>query len=88
MLRLSVVRLSCLVHTHGACTTKSGRKAARLHNVFILVSLPSLHSDILQAFKQQTALAKWDSSVRGVWPLEEYMKLADQETRMMANLAW
>ncbi|KAI0683238.1 hypothetical protein BC835DRAFT_1423494 [Cytidiella melzeri] len=102
---------------------KSGRKAVRLRNASILVSLSSLYSDIismwiscegttniekprsttdwfaevrvkivtiatqLQALKQQTALAKWEGSVRGVWPIEEYMKLADEETRMMANLA-
>ncbi|KAI0689735.1 hypothetical protein BC835DRAFT_1367615 [Cytidiella melzeri] len=103
---------------------KSGRKAVRLRNVSILVSLSSLHSDIvsmwisskgttnigtpnftndwfadvrvkivtiatqLQTLKQQMALAKWENSIRGVWPIEKYMKLADQETRMMANLAW
>ncbi|KAI0700344.1 hypothetical protein BC835DRAFT_1328534 [Cytidiella melzeri] len=103
---------------------KSGRKAVRLRNVSILVSLLSLNSDIvimwiscegktniekprstndwfadvrvkivtiatqLQTLKQQTALENWVSSIRGVWPIEEYMKLADQETRMMANLAW
>jgi hypothetical protein len=41
----------------------------------------------LQALRQQTALARWEGSVRGAWPIHEYMKLADEETRIMANLS-
>lgn len=102
---------------------KSGRKAVRLRNASVLVSLASLYSDItsfwisaegttnierpkshadwvagvrekiialaaqLQAMKQQTALAKWEGSIRGAWPIEEYMKLNEEETKIMANLS-
>ncbi|KAI0087246.1 hypothetical protein BDY19DRAFT_986266 [Irpex rosettiformis] len=102
---------------------KSGRKAVRLRNASILLSLASLYSDIisvwisaegttniakpksqadwvagvrakivslaakLQALKQQTALAKWEGSIRGAWPMEEYMKLIEEETKIMANLS-
>ena len=41
----------------------------------------------LQALKQQTALAKWEGSIRGAWPIEDYMKLAEEETKIMANLS-
>lgn len=41
----------------------------------------------LQALKIQTAMAKWEGNVRGVWPIEEYMKLADVEGEIMSNLA-
>ncbi|KAI0339296.1 hypothetical protein BDW22DRAFT_1409168 [Trametopsis cervina] len=102
---------------------KSGRKAVRLRNASVLMSLASLYSDItaawissdgvpntentkstdqwiasvrakivslaaqLQALKMQTSIARWEGSLRGVWPIDEYMKLADEETQIMANLS-
>jgi hypothetical protein len=41
----------------------------------------------LQALRQQTALAKWEGSIRGAWPFDEYMRLADEETRIMTSLS-
>lgn len=41
----------------------------------------------LQAVKMQTAVARWEGSVRGAWPFEEYMKLANVQTDMMSSLA-
>jgi len=103
---------------------KSGRKAVRLRNASILMSLSSLYSDIiaawissegappsekaphtmkgwvpgvrtkivaiagqLQALRMQAAIAKWEGSIRGVWPVDEYMKLITTETEIMANLS-
>ncbi|EKM50877.1 uncharacterized protein PHACADRAFT_151282 [Phanerochaete carnosa HHB-10118-sp] len=41
----------------------------------------------LQAVKSQTTIAKWEGSIRGAWPFEEYMKLANVQTDMMSSLA-
>lgn len=104
---------------------KSGRKAVRLRNASIIMSLSTLYSEIvaawissesrprekpgavtslkewipgvrekiiavagqLQAVKTQTAIAKWEGSIRGHWPSDEYLRLADIEIDMMSNLA-
>lgn len=41
----------------------------------------------LQAVKTQTAIAKWEGSIRGAWPGDEYMKLANVQTDMTSSLA-
>lgn len=41
----------------------------------------------LQALKVQTAMAKWEGNIRGVWPMDEYMKLINVETEIMSSLA-
>lgn len=41
----------------------------------------------VQALKAQTAVAKWEGNIRGVWPVEEYLKLVDTEAEMLAALA-
>ena len=41
----------------------------------------------IQAVKIQTMIAKWEGSIRGVWPGEEYLKLATVQSDMMSSLA-
>lgn len=41
----------------------------------------------LQALRAQTAVAQWEGNIRGVWPMEEYVKLANAEGDIMASLA-
>lgn len=41
----------------------------------------------LQMVKMQTAVARWEGSIRGSWPFEEYMKLAGVQTDMMSSLS-
>jgi hypothetical protein len=44
-------------------------------------------SDQVQSVKQMTELAKWEGSVRGKWPVEEYQRLVDVEYEMISGLA-
>ncbi|KAF7792650.1 hypothetical protein EIP86_003747 [Pleurotus ostreatoroseus] len=41
----------------------------------------------IQAVKVSTMLAKWEGSIRGKWPSDQYAKLADVQGEMVANLA-
>ncbi|KDQ52244.1 hypothetical protein JAAARDRAFT_184405 [Jaapia argillacea MUCL 33604] len=41
----------------------------------------------LQALKQMTAVAKWEGSVRGKWPSEEYNRLVDVQFDMIGSLS-
>jgi hypothetical protein len=41
----------------------------------------------LQALRMQTAVAKWEGSIRGAWPAEEYMKLINVQADMMSSMA-
>ncbi|KAL4246747.1 hypothetical protein ABKN59_009080 [Abortiporus biennis] len=41
----------------------------------------------IQAVKGQTVIAKWEGNVRGSWPFEDYITLANLQTEMVANLA-
>ena len=41
----------------------------------------------LQGLQVQTALAKFEGNIRGSWPSEEYMKLLQHESDMLAALA-
>lgn len=41
----------------------------------------------IQAVKIQAMIAKWEGSIRGVWPGEEYLKLATVQSDMMSSLA-
>ena len=41
----------------------------------------------LQALKQQTTLAQWEGSIRGSWPFDEYMRLAEEQQRILGNLS-
>lgn len=41
----------------------------------------------LQAVKVQTGIAKWEGSIRGAWPGDEYLKIADVQMGMMSSLA-
>jgi len=44
-------------------------------------------SDQIQSAKQMTELAKWEGSIRGKWPVEEYHKLIETEFEMLSGLA-
>lgn len=44
-------------------------------------------SDQAQSVKQMTELAKWEGSIRGKWPVEEYYQLVDAEYEMISGLA-
>lgn len=50
------------------------------------VKLISVADQIL-ATKQMTAMAKWEGSVRGKWPVEEYEKLTEVQGEMISGLA-
>ncbi|KIP09379.1 hypothetical protein PHLGIDRAFT_86838 [Phlebiopsis gigantea 11061_1 CR5-6] len=41
----------------------------------------------IQAVKMQTMVAKWEGSLRGAWPCDEYLKLAGVQADMMSSLA-
>ncbi|KAI0946571.1 hypothetical protein AcW1_010001 [Taiwanofungus camphoratus] len=41
----------------------------------------------LQALRTQTAVAKWEGSIRGAWPFEEYLNLLNIQSDMVGNLA-
>lgn len=41
----------------------------------------------IQAVKMQTMVAKWEGSLRGAWPGDEYLKLAGVQADMMSSLA-
>ncbi|CAL1710858.1 unnamed protein product [Somion occarium] len=41
----------------------------------------------LQAVKGQTEIARWEGSIRGAWPYDEYVKLENVETEMIVSLA-
>ena len=41
----------------------------------------------IQAVKMQTMVAKWEGSIRGAWPGNEYLKLAGVQADMMSSLA-
>ena len=41
----------------------------------------------IQAVRGQTMIAKWEGSIRGVWPVDEYLKLATAQSDMMSSLA-
>lgn len=41
----------------------------------------------MQGIRELTELAKWEGSLRGAWPAEEYTKLADAQIEMIASLA-
>lgn len=44
-------------------------------------------ADQIQSVKQMTELAKWEGSIRGKWPAEEYEKLVLAESEMISGLA-
>lgn len=39
------------------------------------------------ALRQMTGMAKWEGSIRGSWPVEEYEKLVDTESDLLVGLA-
>lgn len=41
----------------------------------------------LQATKMQTSIARWEGGIRGAWPYDEYVKLADTQLEMISHLA-
>lgn len=41
----------------------------------------------VQGLRTQTAVAKWEGNMRGVWPIDEYNKLVNTESEMLAGLA-
>lgn len=41
----------------------------------------------LQAVKAQTEIARWEGGIRGAWPYEEYVKMEEIESQMIAGLA-
>ncbi|KAK7451262.1 hypothetical protein VKT23_012602 [Stygiomarasmius scandens] len=44
-------------------------------------------ADSLAATRSLTAIARWEGSIRGKWPVEEYMRLLDVESEMISSLA-
>lgn len=44
-------------------------------------------ADQIQSAKQMTELAKWEGSIRGKWPIEEYRALVVAEMEMISGLA-
>ena len=41
----------------------------------------------IQALRQMTAIAKWESGLRGRWPIEDYNSLVQTESQMLGSLA-
>ncbi|KAI0070747.1 hypothetical protein K474DRAFT_1631398 [Panus rudis PR-1116 ss-1] len=41
----------------------------------------------IQALRVQTTVAKWEGSIRGAWPYEDYMRLLNIEMEMLSGLA-
>lgn len=41
----------------------------------------------IQGLRQMTSIAKWEGGIRGRWPIEEYNKLVDIESQMLASLS-
>ena len=41
----------------------------------------------LQAVKIQASIARWEGGIRGAWPYDEYMNLANTQTEMISHLA-
>lgn len=44
-------------------------------------------ADQIGTARQMTELAKWEGSIRGKWPVEEYEKLIQAESEMISGLA-
>ena len=44
-------------------------------------------ADQIQLVDQMTGLAKWEGSIRGKWPVEEYESLVQTESQMIGALA-
>ncbi|THU86398.1 hypothetical protein K435DRAFT_822159 [Dendrothele bispora CBS 962.96] len=44
-------------------------------------------ADALSATRSLTGIARWEGSIRGKWPIEEYMRLLDVESEMISSLA-
>ncbi|EMD30532.1 hypothetical protein CERSUDRAFT_61076, partial [Gelatoporia subvermispora B] len=41
----------------------------------------------LQALRAQTAIARWEGNIRGVWPKEDYERLVNVQAEMVGSLA-
>lgn len=61
-------------------------KSAKEWNPAVRAKVISIATQ-LQVLRMQTAMAKWEGNIRGVWPMGEYMKLLEVETDIMASLA-
>jgi hypothetical protein len=44
-------------------------------------------ADEITTLRGLTEVARWEGSVRGAWPVDEYIRLVDVETEMIAGLA-
>lgn len=44
-------------------------------------------ADQVQLLDQMTGLAKWEGSIRGKWPIQEYQSLVESESNMLGALA-
>jgi hypothetical protein len=44
-------------------------------------------ADQIQSAQQMTELAKWEGSIRGKWPIEEYRALIAAQNEMIGGLA-
>jgi hypothetical protein len=50
------------------------------------IRLITIGGDI-QTIRELTELAKWEGSIRGAWPAEEYTRLVDVQSEMISALA-
>ncbi|TFK50476.1 hypothetical protein OE88DRAFT_1736022 [Heliocybe sulcata] len=67
-------------------STNSAENASEGWQAFFRADLVNI-AEQLQALKGMTAIAKWEGSIRGKWPFEEYDRLVDVQIQMLGNLA-
>jgi hypothetical protein len=41
----------------------------------------------INSMRQPTQMAKWEGNIRGAWPADEYVRLVDVQSDMVASLA-
>lgn len=69
------------------------RVAQDKHARYLVEWIPGFRDRLLalsaqiQAVRTSTVLAKWEGSIRGRWPSDQYARLADVQSEMVANLA-
>lgn len=69
------------------------RVAQDKHARYLVEWIPGFRDRLLglsaqiQAVRTSTMLAKWEGSIRGRWPSDQYTRLADVQSEMVANLA-
>lgn len=73
-------------HQHGQKTPDHGHHAPASWIKDFRNKLIALAEQI-QVSRQMTELAKWEGSIRGKWPAEEYGQLVTAESDMISGLA-